>query len=121
MVVEVSDVRGTNAGWKLTVTGSNLTGTDGTAAKGATLSLPKGDVVNSGSEANGAVATASEVALNGTVGSSAVLNADKGGGSGVTVSRLDPKALTLNIKANTVKAQAYSANLNWTLSDLPTN
>lgn len=78
-------------------------------------------MVNSGSEANGAVATASEVALNGTVGSSAVLNADKGGGSGVTVSRLDPKALTLNIKANTVKAQAYSANLNWTLSDLPTN
>ncbi|MFU1800944.1 WxL domain-containing protein [Lactiplantibacillus pentosus] len=119
MVVEVSDVRGTNAGWKLTVTGSNLTGVDGTTAKGATLSLPKGDVSNSGTDANGAVATTSEVALNGTVGSSAVLNAAKGGGAGVTISQLNPSNLTLNIKANTVKAQTYSGNLNWTLSDLP--
>lgn len=121
-VVEVSDVRGTNAGWKVNVKGDTLTGTDGSAIKGATLTLPQGTVTNSGDTANGATATGETVDLSttdSTVAGVQVLGAKADNGAGVTVSNLDPSAIKLNIPANTAKAQTYTTTLNWTMDDTP--
>ncbi|ETY73263.1 cell surface protein [Lactiplantibacillus fabifermentans T30PCM01] len=113
-VVEVADVRGTNAGWNLTVTGSNMTsGSD--ELKGATLALPEGTVTSTGT--NGG---ATAIAATNVLGTSAsVLNAASGTGAGVTADQLDPSTINLTVPANAAKAQTYSATLDWTLSDAP--
>lgn len=116
-IIEVSDVRGSNAGWTLSVSGGTLTGTDGDTIKGATLALPQGTVSNSGSDSNGATSTAADNVLDNT--SATVLGAGKDKGAGVTVDQLDPAEIKLTIPANTTKAQAYSTTLNWSLSDTP--
>ncbi|MFC6201453.1 WxL domain-containing protein [Lactiplantibacillus nangangensis] len=118
-VLEVSDVRGTNAGWRLTATGDVLT--DGTnPAKGATISLPTGNVTSSGTTANGAkAATTPTINLNGSTTGVEVLSAAKDSGAGVTVDQMAPAEINLNIAANTVKAGTYSSKINWTLADLP--
>ncbi|MFC6295846.1 WxL domain-containing protein [Lactiplantibacillus daoliensis] len=128
-VVEVSDVRGTNAGWSVLVKGNTLTSDSGATIKGASLVLPKGTVSNSGndaqnSNANGAYATGETVDLATTDDSVAgvqVLGAKDGNGAGVTVSKLDPAGITMNIPANTAKAETYKTTLNWTLGDTPQN
>ncbi|AVK61174.1 WxL domain-containing protein [Lactobacillus sp. CBA3605] len=118
-VVEVADVRGTGAGWNLTVTGENLTSTTGAIVKGASVTLPTGAVTNSGNTVNGAVSVGSNVALAKAGSASQVLTAAKDNGTGVTVDQLSPSGLTLNVPANTVQAQTYATTLNWNLSDIP--
>ncbi|WP_137625412.1 WxL domain-containing protein [Lactiplantibacillus pingfangensis] len=127
-VIEASDVRGTNAGWSVTVKGDTLTGTDGATIKGATLTLPEGTVSNSGNQtktnANGAYATAQNVDLattDSTVAGVQVLGAKENNGAGVTVSNLNPDNIKLNIPANTAKAETYKTTLNWTMNDTPGN
>ncbi len=116
-VAEVSDVRGTNAGWSLAVAGNPLTGKDGSTIKGATLQLPKGAVTNSGSESNGAISVDAPNVLDGN--SATVLSAAKDKGAGVTVDQIDPSNIKLTIPANTAKAQSYQTTLNWSLTDTP--
>lgn len=116
-LIEVSDVRGTNGGWTLSVTGSTLTGTDGAKIKGATLALPAGSVSNTGADSNGATATAVTDALNGSAAT--VLSAKANTGAGVTMDQIQPGDIKLMIPANTAKAQAYSSTLTWSLSDTP--
>ncbi|KZU93604.1 extracellular protein [Lactiplantibacillus plantarum] len=116
-VTEVSDVRGSNAGWTLSVAGSSLTGTDGSVMKGATLQLPKGTVTNSGATNNGVQSTEALNVLDGN--SATVLSAAKDHGAGVTVDQIDPSNVKLTVPANTAKAQGYQTTLNWSLSDTP--
>ncbi|MFC6182231.1 WxL domain-containing protein [Lactiplantibacillus daowaiensis] len=119
VVVEVSDVRGTNAGWSLTVSGSALTGADNKTAAGASITLPAGNVTASGATSNnGATATAATVNLDGS--STNVMGAAVDNGAGVTVNQMDPTGVKLNVSANTVSAQAYKSTLTWNLSDTPT-
>lgn len=128
-VVEVSDVRGTNAGWSVLVKGDTLTGISGATIKGASLVLPQGTVSNSGNDAentnaNGAYATGQTVDLattDSTVAGVQVLGAKANNGAGVTVSKLDPSGITMNIPANTAKVDTYTTTLNWTLGDTPKN
>jgi len=122
-VLEVSDVRGTNAGWSLSASATSLTNTAGTAtANGATITLPNGDVTNSGAAHNGAVAVKAPVInLNGSSAGVQVLSAADGNGAGVTVDNLDPTVTMLNIPANSVKADAYSSTITWTLAATPAN
>ena len=122
-VIEVSDVRGTKAGWSLGVTGSELTGKDAdgkalAAIDGAELTLPAGAVSSADSiDGNGSVATATTNVLGSTA---TVLTAAKGSGSGVTIDQLDPSAIKLTIPANSAEAGTYTATLNWNLASLPT-
>lgn len=120
-VLEVADVRGTNAGWSLSASATSLTnGT--TAANGATITLPNGEVTNSGTEHNGAVSVKTPVInLNGSSTGVQVLSAATGTGAGVTVDNLDPTITYLNIPANSVKADAYSSTITWTLAATPAN
>lgn len=116
-VIEVSDVRGTNAGWRLSVSGDSLVGDDGTIIKGAALSLPLGSLSNSGYASNGASSHAVKNILSSKT--SDILDAEKNSGSGVTVDRLYPGAINLVIPENTTKAQGYVTRLNWSLTDAP--
>ena len=116
-VIQVSDVRGTNAGWHLTVQGAQLTGADGTALTGATLALKDGSLTNSGTTSNGVVSSDVANAINDS--SNLILNAPVNDGAGVTVDQIDPSNITLTVPANVAKAQAYSTTLNWTLADTP--
>ncbi|AVK61522.1 WxL domain-containing protein [Lactobacillus sp. CBA3605] len=116
-VIEVSDTRGTNAGWSLQVSGSALKSESGDTIEGGTLALPVGDVTNSGSNgANGAKSVAVTNAL-GTATN--VLTAANTMGAGVTVDQLDPSDVKLTVPANTAKAEAYSTTVNWSLTDTP--
>lgn len=120
-VLEVADVRGTNAGWSLSASATSLTNGK-TAANGATITLPNGDVTNSGAAHNGAVAVKAPVInLNGSSTGVQVLSAATGNGAGVTVDNLDPTVTMLNIPANSVKADAYSSTITWTLATTPAN
>lgn len=114
-VVEVSDVRGTNAGWTLGVTGSQLTNGSDTLT-GAKLALPDGSVTNSGDTTNGATAASTTNVIGATA---TVLSATNGNGAGVTVDQLDPSGITLTVPANVAKAKAYTGTLTWSLSDTP--
>ncbi|RRK10582.1 WxL domain-containing protein [Lactiplantibacillus garii] len=120
VILEVSDGRGTNAGWALSVTSTG----DIANLKGATITLPKGDVSGSGTDKTSAV-TSNDVTIDAGSGSATgttsnvVLNAAKDTGAGVTVDALDPAAITLNVAANTASAKTYSGTLNWSLSDTP--
>lgn len=116
-VTEVSDVRGSNAGWTLAVAGSSLTGADGSVMQGATLQLPKGTVTNSGATNNGAQSTEALNVLDGN--SATVLSAAQDHGAGVTVDQIDPSSIKLTVPANSAKTQGYKTTLNWSLSDTP--
>ncbi|MFD1421831.1 WxL domain-containing protein [Lactiplantibacillus songbeiensis] len=116
-VVEVSDVRGTNAGWNLTVSGTALTGTDGTTLKGATLVLPTGTLANTGSSSNGTQSVAVTNALD--TAAAQVLTAGKDNGAGITTDQLNPSDIKLTVPANQAKAQGYTTKLTWNLSDTP--
>jgi len=116
-VIEVSDVRGTNAGWNLTVSGSPLKGVDGSTLKGATLALPTGSLTNTGSDSNGTAAVAVANALD--TSAAQVLAAGKDTGAGITVDQLDPSNIKLTVPANQAKAQGYTTSLTWNLSDTP--
>ncbi|CAM3277603.1 WxL domain-containing protein [Lactiplantibacillus plajomi] len=117
VVLEVSDVRGTNAGWNLTASGSELKSGDDKLV-GASITLPGGDVTASGAtKTNGAVSVAAKLATTGEA--QTVLNAAAGNGAGVTVDQIKPSEIKLNVPANTAKAQTYTGSINWNLSDTP--
>ncbi len=132
--VQVTDNRGTNKGWKLTVkqndqfkaTVKDESGKDTTAElTGAELKLSN-PVVNSATD-NKFAPIAKEVTLNpdGSTQEVATAAADKGMGTWVTTYGKDAvegeKSVTLSVPGSTakVKAAKYKASLTWTLEDTP--
>ncbi|MFC6181690.1 WxL domain-containing protein [Lactiplantibacillus daowaiensis] len=120
-VVEVSDVRGTNAGWQLSVNGEPLKGTDGTTIDGATLSVNNGSVSTplKTSETNGVNLSKVTNAL--AASSTPLLTAPMNKGAGLTIAQVDPSDIKLNIPANQAKSQGYDTTVTWNLGDLPKN
>lgn len=122
VVLEVSDVRGTNAGWSL-----NVSSAGGTLSsiKGATITLPQGRVSSSGSVTsdttnlaqapNGATSSGKTIAIDGS--SATVLGAGVNSGAGISADSLNPTGITLNVNANSTTKGSYTGALNWTLSD----
>lgn len=117
-VFEVSDVRGTNVGWQLRVSGSPLVGlSDSTTIKGAKLAFDKGSVGGPTGD-NGATSTAVVNALD--KDAAIALSAPVTKGAGLTIAQLDPSNIKLMVPANQAKSQGYSTAINWSLSDIPT-
>ena len=121
VVLEVADVRGTNAGWTLNVSSAGGTLS---SVRGATITLPQGTVSSSGdimvssnlSKApNGTLSMGRTIAVDG--GSAPVLGASINSGAGISTDSLDPAAITLNVDANSAAKGNYTGALNWTLSD----
>ncbi|CAD5896717.1 Cell surface protein with WxL domain [Carnobacterium maltaromaticum] len=135
--VQVTDTRGTNGGWILTVKQEGQLKNETTTNKeltGAVLSFKDGKAV---SAAMGVTApSVNDVVLNPAGASSTIMSAEKGAGA---LSWLDVfgtledetvegesvqknKAITLEIPGTTPKdAVKYSTNLTWTLNDVPTS
>jgi len=121
LVTEVSDARGTNAGWNVSVTASDLTGDNGSSITGASLQLngaatdAKNKVVNS---ADDTIASNSKTLTTG--GSAEVLySAAEGHGAGTTAMQIAPDNISLSSLPVNVKAGTYTGTLNWTLGDTP--
>ncbi|KRL93904.1 WxL domain-containing protein [Levilactobacillus hammesii] len=120
LLTEVSDTRGSNAGWTVTVNSSALTDSKVGVLKGATLDLDgsKATVKNS-AVADGTTidkADTGALATDGTPGT--IYSAKTGFGAGATTMQLDPANVTLNVPTN-VATGTYTGQLNWTLSDTP--
>ena len=115
--LEVGDVRGTNAGWALSVKAPEFkSGTD--VLTGAQIVIDASDDV---SVHEAPVGTVTAVSKGVTVGADAsvMLSAAKGTGSGITIDNLAAGKIKLVVPAGIAKAQAYSTTMNWTLSDVP--
>ncbi|MCH5465297.1 WxL domain-containing protein [Levilactobacillus tujiorum] len=128
LLTEVSDTRGSNNGWVVSVGSSTLAGKDSSGNSvgnldGAAFNLQgsKATLTNSASTDG----ITGEDTVNGTTGIPAdgktthtIYTAAKGHGAGSTAMQLDPSNVVLSVPAN-VKAGTYSGTLNWTLADTP--
>lgn len=139
--LQVSDQRGTSAGWTLSVSATDGTVASGNAGmstlKGATYKLPIGTATSTGegtdsgaTARNGAVATGTEISVSGEASTASngvlvgaasgiVLSAANSTGSGITTDLMDPSNILLRVPANAASAKTYTGTLNWTLSDTP--
>lgn len=112
--VGVTDLRGSSAGWTLTVTAGKLKA----GAKelvGSQVSLANAAVTNS----NGETVTASDTTLTPDQ-SVKVMNAAAGNGNGVTESTWQNTGVKLHVPGTSSKSAAqYTADLVWTLTDAP--
>ncbi|MFC6202162.1 WxL domain-containing protein [Lactiplantibacillus nangangensis] len=122
LVTEVTDTRGTNAGWTVQVSSSPLKLAAGDVLKGATINLgatdtTKNKISNSG-DATGI--SGSDVALGTEAGTAATIYAAaKDAGAGQTAFQLSPDNISMTgIDAN-AKAGTYTGTLTWTLNDTP--
>lgn len=118
VAVEVGDVRGTNAGWTLSVSSEQLANADKSETlKGAAISLGAGVVsLGNSSTANPALSSA----ITDTTTSGVVLGAKADAGAGVTVDNIKKENVKLTVPVGSAKADiAYASTLTWTLSDTP--
>lgn len=120
LLTEVSDTRGTNAGWTVTVNSSALNDSKVGDLKGATIDLNGSKaVVKNSADAEGATIDKADTGALPTDGTAnTIYSAKTGVGAGATTMQLDPANVTLNVPTN-VATGTYTGQLNWTLSDTP--
>lgn len=112
--IQVTDLRGSSAGWNLTVTADKLTA-GSKELDGAQVSLANGAIVNSSNE----TINAADVTLTPTQAVK-VMDAATNSGNGVTTGTWTPTDVKLFVPGSSTKsATKYSANLTWTLTDAP--
>lgn len=122
LVTEVTDTRGTNAGWTVQVSSSPLKLAAGDVLKGATINLgatdtAKNKISNSG-DATGI--SGSDVALGTEAGNAATIySATKDAGAGQTAFQLSTDNISMTGIAANAKAGTYTGALTWTLNDTP--
>ena len=112
----VTDLRGSNAGWKVSVTQKDQLKTTNTdELTGAQLTLDAGAVTNTNNE----LPTNNDVTLAPGVASE-VLKAEAGKGNGISKLTWGTDKAKLFVPGSTTKkATQYTATLEWTLSDSP--
>lgn len=115
-VVKVTDLRGTSAGWNLTVTATDLKMGPSTFLTGAQITLSNGSTTNTSNET--VTATNGVLTPNSAV---RVLDAANGAGNGVSTGTwAQTTGVTLEVPGSTSKSVGkYSADLTWTLTDAP--
>lgn len=126
--VQVTDNRGTLAGWSLNVEATDFT--NGGTGAGSTLTgaqITLGDAQIASASSTPADVYSASTVLTPNVASATILGATAGNGAGTSL--LDfggtdgankATAVTLSVPGSTTKlAGAYTSNLTWTLSDVP--
>lgn len=125
LVTEVSDTRGTNAGWIVSVTSSALKSEAGDALNGATITLNADDTSKTTikNTADSVAKGANAVLNTSTQNSVDIYTAADGVGAGTTAMQLDASGITLGSLPANIKASdtgtAYTGELDWTLSATP--
>jgi len=125
-VTEISDTRGTNAGWAVSLSSTPMTNSQDAdvntnTLKGATVDFNGGgNVTKITNEASTTGITANTVSVpTETATAKTIYQASADNGAGQTAFQLDPSNIKLaNVGPNT-KTGTYSGTLNWTLSDTP--
>lgn len=112
---QVTDKRGTGAGWTLDVAISDFTSKDSHILKGAELSVPKGELKTNNMDQTLAPNTFALV-LN--KDPQTIMSADKDKGLGTWADSYDKKETTLSIPAGNYAGQ-YGSTMTWTLSNAP--
>lgn len=115
-VIKVTDLRGSSAGWNLTVTATNLKTSTNKVLNGAQITLNGGSTTNTSNET--VTATDGVLTPNTAV---KVLDAASGQGNGVSVGTWgQTTGVTLDVPGTAAKsAEQYTADLTWTLTDAP--
>ncbi len=130
---QVSDLRGTAAGWKLNVSLGDFVPTDtkntNKPITGATISFKNGEAVTSNDTVNGSdvdLAKTHDISLSaGNTGVQTLLSADKGTGRGTWLARYTAEAgatdnehIVFSAPTNSITANTgYKATLTWQLVD----
>lgn len=131
---QVSDLRGTAAGWKLNVSLGEFTPTTTTNTSkpitGANITFKTGEAATSNDAVNGADVDAATVAQNvtlsaGSTGVQTLMSADKGTGRGTWLARYtkvsgasDNENIVFSAPTNSITANTgYQATLTWQLVD----
>lgn len=119
--IQVSDRRGTGAGWKLDVTAATFKDkVDNTKVlKGAQVIIPQGDVVMTAGNTS-EKPTASAVTLEALDGeqSQTLFQAEKDQGMGTWVNQFDPSEVKIVVPGGNFVGE-YSSTITWTLGDTP--
>lgn len=120
LVTEVSDTRGTNAGWNVSVGSTELKAGDDVIS-GAQLNLAGDNATIKNSADSVATGQPANLTTGGDVAT--IYDAKTGIGAGATAMQLNPSDIVLtNIPANVKATEAgttYTATLNWTLNNTP--
>ncbi len=115
-IVRITDLRGTAAGWNLTVKATELQTSSGKKLDGAQITLNNGSAINTSNTPptviDGVLTPNSAVQ---------VLSAPAGVGDGATAaSWIQGTGVTLDVPGSSSKtAEQYTAELTWTLTDAP--
>ena len=121
LVTEVSDTRGTNAGWTVSITADPMVSGSNTLT-GATLQIDGSSAtINNSAVAKDEGVTGADTGALATDGKTpaTIYSAEVGSGLLATTFQVDPANIKLaNVPAN-VKAGTYTGDINWTLSDTP--
>lgn len=115
--LQVGDVRGTSAGWTLSVSANQFTSAKSGELAGATLLLGEGTNVLAGG-ATGTPAVAAQVD-NAIGAGGTVLSAAPTTGAGLNADKIRADKMTLTIPAGSAQTDTYTTTLNWSLSDTP--
>jgi hypothetical protein len=127
--VQVTDGRGTNAGWFVTLAASPFTGTvsgSSVTLPGATLSFSNEQIVGPSVNLADTTYPATNLATDGTVNN--LFGATVGHGSGTSelvfggAAGVDPtgaSSIALNIPNGAAQATTYTSTLTWTMNDTP--
>lgn len=132
---QVSDLRGTGAGWSLNVTLGDFTSTDAkqkTTIKGATIALTNG-IAKTSNEADSnnqeidAAVVHDQILLAGSTAAVPLMDAQSGTGRGTWLasydkdsSKSDNDKIVFEAPTNSIDANSqYTATLTWQLSDAP--
>lgn len=114
---QVTDVRGTGAGWNLTVQLDKLSEDGGHELKGATLSLPAGNVTTNNEDSSNA-ATSTAVTLGTDNTAQTILTASQDQGMGTWFSEMNGDNVKLSIPGGQYSGN-YTSTLTWSLTDAP--
>jgi len=122
-VTEIGDSRGTNEGWTVNVSSSQMKTAGGDVLKGATVDFTgegANTTITNSASTDGISAKNVSLATEGaTNDSAAIYGASEGNGAGATAFQLDPKNISLNNVGVNAKAGTYNGSLTWALSNTP--
>lgn len=115
--IQVTDKRGTGAGWEVQAAISPIKTSDDDVLAGANLKLVNRSVVTN-SQNTSAAPVATDITLSSS--QKTVFKADKDAGLGTWLDNFDKNTSVLTVYGGTAKAKTYNATITWTLTSGPT-